>query len=140
MIALFGVSLVAAIGLAMRGASSAGTEFERIAAIGCGFLALVALVVRVVSNDGVPPRPRTHSTAVTVLAVFSAAVCAPAVIAICGVFVITLLPAIFLMLPFYAAWALERHAQHAPSVSGVLALAERRRRGVPGSGPITAPA
>ena len=76
-------------------------ELERILAIGC-FAMAAAGVVGVLATTPNPPRARPRR--ITVGGTVMAVAIIPAMALSVGVFLLTLIPSVYLMLPFFALW------------------------------------
>lgn len=110
--------------LAVLGLSSGGTELERILAIACFFMAAAGFVGFATQDARKPRIPRPRASVMGDL--FSAVAIAPVAMVCAGVFLLTLVPAIYVMLPVLAVWRLS----FAP-VTRERAPAPRRGTGMP---------
>jgi len=102
MFILSALGLATGIILAVVGLSPGGSELERILAIAC-FAMGAAGFVGLAMDDGIRPPRRSPPHSIGNL--FCAIVGAPIALVCLGVFVLTLVPSIWVFLPTLAVWA-----------------------------------
>ena len=103
-IAIAGFIGAAAFGLLGLSRGDAG-QLERILGIACLAMAASGLVGRFARTPGEPrPKPRVRRIAISLGDLFSAVAIAPIVALCVGVFLLTLVPSIYVMLPVFAVW------------------------------------